>query len=75
MYDFSYTKPTSIPDALKTLGADPEAKAPRRRPDLHPVLKQRLAKPSAIVDLGALNLRGIHDGRRQDPHRRHVHPS
>ena len=59
MYDFSYTKPSSIPDALKALGADPEAKALAGGQTYIPVLKQRLAKPTAIVDLGALGLKGI----------------
>ena len=59
MYDFTYTKPTSIPDALKTLGADPESKPLAGGQTYIPVLKQRLAKPTAIVDLGALNLKGI----------------
>lgn len=59
MYDFTYTKPTTIPDALKTLGADPEAKALAGGQTYIPVLKQRLAKPTAIVDLGALDLKGI----------------
>lgn len=59
MYDFSYTKPTSMPDALKALGADPEAKALAGGQTYIPVLKQRLAKPTAIVDLSALDLKGI----------------
>jgi len=59
MYDFTYTKPSSIPAAVKALGADVEAKALAGGQTFIPVLKQRLNKPSAIVDLADLGLRGI----------------
>jgi carbon-monoxide dehydrogenase medium subunit len=59
MYDFAYEKPASINDAVKTLGADPEAKALAGGMTYIPVLKQRLAKPSTIVDLHGLGLEGI----------------
>ena len=59
MYDFTYTKPTTLPDALAALGSDAEAKALAGGQTFIPVLKQRLNKPSAIVDLGALGLTGI----------------
>ena len=59
MYDFTYTKPASVPDALKALGADPEAKLLAGGQTYIPVLKQRLAKPTAIVDLSSLGLAGI----------------
>lgn len=59
MYDFSYTKPSSIPDAVKALGADPEAKAIAGGQTFIPVLKQRLARPTALVDLSNLGLTGI----------------
>jgi carbon-monoxide dehydrogenase medium subunit len=59
MYDFTYTKPSSLPDALKTLGADPEAKPLAGGQTYIPVLKQRLAKPTAMVDLSSLGLAGI----------------
>ena len=59
MYDFNYTKPSSIPEAVQALGADMEAKALAGGQTFIPVLKQRLNKPSAIVDLSGLNLRGI----------------
>ncbi len=59
MYDFTYTKPSSIPDALQALGADVDAKALAGGQTFIPVLKQRLNKPSAIVDLSGLGLRGI----------------
>ena len=59
MYDFNYTKPASIPEAVKALGADVEAKALAGGQTFIPVLKQRLNKPSAIIDLSDLGLTGI----------------
>ena len=59
MYDFTYAKPTSLPDALKLLGDDMESKALAGGQTFIPVLKQRLNKPSAVVDLGSLGLSGI----------------
>ncbi len=59
MYDFNYTKPSSIPEAVKALGADMEAKALAGGQTFIPVLKQRLNKPSVIVDLSELGLTGI----------------
>jgi len=58
MYDFAYQKPASIADAVKLL-ADPEAKALAGGQTFIPVLKQRLNKPSVVVDLGKLGLSGI----------------
>jgi carbon-monoxide dehydrogenase medium subunit len=58
MYDFAYQRPTSVPDAVKLLG-DPEAKALAGGQTLIPVLKQRLNKPSVVVDLSKLGLAGI----------------
>jgi carbon-monoxide dehydrogenase medium subunit len=61
MYDFAYQKPTSIPDAVKLL-ADPDAKLIAGGQTLIPVLKQRLNKPSTLVDLSKLGLSGITAG-------------
>ncbi len=58
MYDFTYTKPASIPDAVKALG-ETDSKALAGGQTFIPVLKQRLNKPSSIVDLSALNLAAI----------------
>ena len=58
MYDFAYQKPTSVA-AAATLLADPEAKALAGGQTLIPVLKQRLNKPSTVVDLAKLGLSGI----------------
>ena len=58
MYDFEYRKPNTIEDAVKALG-DAEAKALAGGMTYIPVLKQRLANPSAVVDLNGLGLAGI----------------
>ena len=59
MYDFAYHKPANIADAAKLLAADGEAKALAGGQTFIPVLKQRLNKPSAVIDLGGLGLSGI----------------
>lgn len=59
MYDFTYQKPASVADAVKLLANDPEAKAIAGGQTFIPVLKQRLNKPSAVVDLAGLGLAGI----------------
>lgn len=59
MYDFTYAKPASLADAAAILSQDDEAKALAGGMTYIPVLKQRLAKPSQIVDLSALGLSGI----------------
>ncbi|MCA3247928.1 MAG: FAD binding domain-containing protein [Tagaea sp.] len=63
MYEFAYHKPASIADAAKLLAADGDAKAMAGGQTLIPTLKQRLAKPSAVVDLsGVKELGGISVG-------------
>jgi len=59
MYDFEYAKPASLADAVKALSMDVEAKALAGGMTFIPVLKQRLNKPSAVVDLGGAGLSGI----------------
>jgi carbon-monoxide dehydrogenase medium subunit len=58
MYDFSYVKPANLADAVKALG-DADAKAMAGGMTLIPVLKQRLNKPSSVVDLARVGLTGI----------------
>jgi carbon-monoxide dehydrogenase medium subunit len=58
MYDFAYQKPASVADAVKLLG-EPDSKALAGGQTFIPVLKQRLNKPSTVVDLGKLGLTGI----------------
>jgi carbon-monoxide dehydrogenase medium subunit len=58
MYDFAYQTPGSLADAVAAL-ADPEAKLLAGGQTFIPVLKQRLNKPSVVVDLAKLGLGGI----------------
>ena len=59
MYDFAYQKPGGLADAVAALTGDADAKALAGGMTLIPVLKQRLAKPSRLVDLAKLGLSGI----------------
>nr|WP_294554497.1 xanthine dehydrogenase family protein subunit M [uncultured Rhodopila sp.] len=59
MYDFAYEKPASLADAVRLLSADPDAKALAGGQTFIPVLKQRLNRPSTVVDLAKLGLAGI----------------
>jgi aerobic carbon-monoxide dehydrogenase medium subunit len=59
MYDFAYQKPSSLADAVKALSGDPEAKALAGGMTLIPVLKQRLNRPTVLVDLAKLGLTGV----------------
>ena len=74
MYDFAFHKPATVADAVKMLGEDMEAKALAGGQTFIPVLKQRLNKPSSVIDdLHKLGLAGITVVARQDHHRRHDH--
>ncbi|MCW6510765.1 FAD binding domain-containing protein [Lichenifustis flavocetrariae] len=53
MYAFTYQRPTSLDDAMAMLG-DGDAKLLAGGHTLLPTMKQRLAAPSALIDLGAL---------------------
>src|SRR3954451_5027903 len=59
MYDFAYQKPGSLADAVKALSGDADAKALAGGQTFIPVLKQRLNKPTVVVDLSKLGLSGI----------------
>jgi len=59
MYDFAYQKPANLGDAVRVLSADGDAKALAGGMTLIPVLKQRLNRPSTVVDLAKLGLSGI----------------
>ncbi len=54
MYNFTYAKVASVPDAVRILADDGEAKLMAGGMTLIPVMKQRLAKPSRILDLSGL---------------------
>ncbi len=52
MYDFAYHRPKSVADAVKLLKGNEEARPMSGGMTLIPTLKQRLARPSDVVDLG-----------------------
>ncbi|MBV9556817.1 MAG: xanthine dehydrogenase family protein subunit M [Pseudolabrys sp.] len=60
MYNFSYHKPTTVRQAANLLAKNPEAKLLAGGHSLIPVMKQRLAQPSALIDLNLIeDLAGI----------------
>ena len=60
MYQFEYVRAGSIGEVESALAANPEAKILAGGQTLLPALKQRLAEPGSIVDLGAVDgLSGI----------------
>src|SRR5271163_3422447 len=60
MYEFDYQKAASLEDAAKFLAANEEAKLVAGGMTLIPTLKQRLAKPSDLIDLATIDgLKGI----------------
>jgi aerobic carbon-monoxide dehydrogenase medium subunit len=54
MYDFIYQKPASLADAAKAIAAAEDGKLMAGGMTLIPTLKQRLARPSDIIDLGKI---------------------
>lgn len=62
MYEFTYHRPTSVADAAAMLGRSEEAKLLGGGQTLLPTLKQRLARPSDLIDLGRIaELKGIRE--------------
>jgi carbon-monoxide dehydrogenase medium subunit len=60
MYDFAYHRPKTVAEATAALKGKPEARPMSGGMTLIPTLKQRLAKPSDVVDLnGIKDLAGI----------------
>jgi aerobic carbon-monoxide dehydrogenase medium subunit len=60
MYAFTYHRPKSVREAAALLTKNEDAKALAGGHSLLPVMKQRLASPQHLVDLGAIpDLRGI----------------
>ena len=60
MYAFQYHRPTSLADAAAGLAANEEAKLVAGGMTLIPTMKQRLAAPSDLIDLGGIGeLQGI----------------
>ncbi|HVO02827.1 MAG TPA: xanthine dehydrogenase family protein subunit M [Candidatus Cybelea sp.] len=60
MHDFAYHRPSSVADAVKALGSASDGKLLAGGQSLLPTLRQRLAEPSDVIDLGAIaELKGI----------------
>ena len=51
MYNFTFHRPTTVRQAASLLARNPEAKLLAGGHSLLPVMKQRLAQPSALIDL------------------------
>lgn len=54
MYDFNYHRPSSVADAVSALGGADDGKLVAGGQTLLPTMKQRLASPSDLVDLGGI---------------------
>ncbi|HEX2527719.1 MAG TPA: xanthine dehydrogenase family protein subunit M [Geminicoccus sp.] len=54
MYAFGYHRPGSVADAVKLLADNPDAKLLAGGQTFIPTLKQRLAQPSDVIDLGGI---------------------
>ncbi|MCW5749929.1 MAG: xanthine dehydrogenase family protein subunit M [Alphaproteobacteria bacterium] len=60
MYAFNYHRPGSLAEATKLIAANTEAKLLAGGQTLIPTLKQRLAQPGDVIDLGGIaELKGI----------------
>ena len=60
MYSFAYHRPGSLSDAASAIGGAEDGKIVAGGMTLIPTLKQRLAQPSDLVDLGSVgDLKGI----------------
>jgi carbon-monoxide dehydrogenase medium subunit len=60
MYEFNYQRPTSLDGAAKSAAAADDGKYLAGGMTLIPTMKQRLARPSDLIDLGAIvELSGI----------------
>ena len=60
MYAFDYVRPASLADAVKALSSSEESRPLAGGHTLIPTLKQRLAMPATLVDLGGIaELKGI----------------
>ncbi|GAA3129033.1 xanthine dehydrogenase family protein subunit M [Nonomuraea sp. NPDC049419] len=59
---FEYVRPGSVAEACEVLAGDEDAKVLAGGQSLLPLLRLRLAYPSALVDVGRLEeLKGVHD--------------
>ncbi|MGE0626791.1 MAG: xanthine dehydrogenase family protein subunit M [Hyphomicrobiaceae bacterium] len=61
MYAFDYIRPASVGEAANAGAADPDARYLAGGQTLIPTLKQHLANPTRLIDLGRIgDLKGIH---------------
>jgi aerobic carbon-monoxide dehydrogenase medium subunit len=62
MYEFTYHRPASVADAAALLAANADAKLLAGGQTYLPTLKQRLAQPTDLIDLGRIaELKGINE--------------
>lgn len=59
MYQFQYFRPKSLDEARKLFENNGDAKFLAGGQTLLPTMKQRLAQPTALIDLGAIAMSGI----------------
>ncbi|MGE5536388.1 MAG: FAD binding domain-containing protein, partial [Acidobacteriota bacterium] len=60
MYNFTFHRPTTVRQAAGLLAKNPDAKLLAGGHSLLPVMKQRLAQPSALIDLSKVEgLKGV----------------
>jgi carbon-monoxide dehydrogenase medium subunit len=68
---FDYHRPSSVAEAQRLLAANPGAKLLAGGHSLLPMLKLRLAAPTALIDIGRIDaLRGITEACGSVPRRR-----
>ncbi len=61
MYSFAYLRPTSIAEAIAAASSDSDARFLAGGQTIIPTLRQRLAKPSQLIDLKSIaDLTGVH---------------
>jgi carbon-monoxide dehydrogenase medium subunit len=59
MYQFQYFRPKSLDEARKLFESNGDAKFLAGGQTLIPTLKQRLAQPTALIDLGGIAMSGV----------------
>ena len=58
--EFEYHRAASVAEALQLLGSNPDSKLLAGGHSLLPLLKLRLARPSALIDIGGIaELKGV----------------
>ena len=69
MFPVSYLRAKSLKHAAEVMAANPEAKLLAGGMTLLPTLKQRLARPSHLVDIGGWPVQGGEPGDRRSVRR------